>query len=155
MAELIRTRDWTLTPLGPLEGWSEALLLCANLMLSCAFPSLVFWGKESVQLYNDAFVPLLAERHPSGLGQTARECWWDAWETVGPNLERVMNDGETVFHQNALVPIVRDGRLQNIWWTYSYSPIFGAGSEALGAFVVCQDITREVTAAQELRKSEE
>jgi PAS domain S-box-containing protein len=154
MAELIRTHDWTSTPLGPLEDWSEALVLSANLMLSCAFPSLVFWGKESVQLYNDAFVPLLAERHPSGLGQTAQECWWDAWKTVGGNLNRVMNNGETVFHENALVPIVRDGRLQNIRWTYSYSPIFGAGREALGAFVVCQDITNEVTATQELRKKE-
>ena len=155
MAEVIRTHDWSLTPLGPIEDWSEALLLSANLMLSCAFPSLVFWGKELVQLYNDAFIPLLAERHPSGLGQTAQECWWDAWQIVGPNLKRVMNDGETVFHENTVVPIVRDGRLQDIRWTYSYSPIFGAGGDALGVLVVCQDITREVTAAQELRKSEE
>src|SRR5271154_5377023 len=155
MAELIRTHNWSSIPLGPIEDWSEALLLSANLMLSCAFPSLVFWGKELVQLYNDAFIPLLAERHPSGLGQTAKECWGDAWQIVGPNLKRVMKDGETVFHENTVVPIVRDGRLQDIRWTYSYSPIFGTGRDALGVFVVCQDITREVTAAQELRKSEE
>jgi PAS domain S-box-containing protein len=155
MAEAIRAHDWTLTPLGPLQDWSEALLLSANLMLSCAFPSLIFWGKELIQLYNDAFIPLLAERHPSGLGQTAQECWWDAWQIIGPNLNRVMNDGETVFHERTLVPIVRNRRLQDIWWTYSYSPILGAGREALGVLVVCQDITSEVIAAQELRKSEE
>jgi PAS domain S-box-containing protein len=155
MAERIRTHDWSLTPLGPIEDWSEALFFSANLMLSCAFPSLVFWGKGLVQLYNDAFIPLLAERHPSGLGQTAQECWWDAWQIVGPNLKRVMNDGETVFHENTVVPIVRDGRLQDIRWTYSYSPIFGAGGDVLGVLVVCQDITREVTAAQELQKIEE
>src|SRR5271154_3287713 len=155
MAELIRTHNWSSIPLGPIEDWSEALLLSANLMLSCAFPSLVFWGKELVQLYNDAFIPLLAERHPSGLGQTAKECWGDAWQIVGPNLKRVMKDGETVFHENTVVPIVRDGRLQDIRWTYSYSPIFGTGGDALGVFLVCQDVTREVTAAQELRKSEE
>ena len=155
MAELIRTHDWSSTPLGLIEDWSEALLLSANLMLSCAFPSLVFWGKELVQLYNDAFVPLLAERHPSGLGQTAQECWWDAWEIVGPNLKRVVNDGDTVFHENTLVPIVRDGRLQNIRWTYSYSPIFGKAGDVLGVLVVCQDVTREMAAAQELRESGE
>jgi PAS domain S-box-containing protein len=155
MAEVIRTHDWSLSPLGAIEDWSEALLLSANLMLSCAFPSLVFWGKELLQLYNDAFIPLLAERHPSGLGQTAQECWGDAWQIVGPNLKRVMQDGETVFHENTVVPIVRDGRLQDIRWTYSYSPIFGEGEDALGVFVVCQDITSEVTAARELRKREE
>jgi PAS domain S-box-containing protein len=155
MAELIRVHDWSSTPLGPIEDWSEALLLSANLMLSCAFPSLVFWGKELVQLYNDAFIPLLAERHPSGLGQTAQECWWDAWQIVGPNLERVMNVGETVSHENTVVPILRDGRLQDIRWTYSYSPIFGKDADVLGVLVVCQDVTREMTAAEKLRESEE
>src|SRR5271163_3573934 len=155
MGELIRMHNWSSTPLGPIEDWSEGLLLSANLMLSCAFPSLVFWGEELVQLYNDAFIPLLAERHPSGLGQTAEECWWDSWQIVGPNLKRVMKDGETVFHENTIVPILRDGRLQDIRWTYSYSPIFGAGGDALGVLVVCQDSTREMTAAQELRESGE
>ncbi len=86
MAEQIRAHDWSSTPLGPIKDWSESLVLSANLMLSCAFPSLVFWGKELVQLYNDAFIPLLAERHPAGLGQTAQHCWSDAWQIVGPNL---------------------------------------------------------------------
>ena len=155
MADFIRSHDWSSTPLGPVEDWSEALLLAANLMLSCAFPSLVFWSEELVQLYNDAFIPLLAERHPLGLGQRAQECWWDAWQIVGPNLKQVMKDGETVFHENTIVPIVRDGRLQDIRWSYSYSPIFGAGGDALGVLVVCQDITREMAAARELQESTE
>jgi PAS domain S-box-containing protein len=154
MADLIRTFDWSSTPLGRIEDWSESLLCSVNLMLACAFPSLVFWGNELTQLYNDAFTPLLAERHPSGLGQTAAECWSDAWQIVGPNLKRVMEDRETVYHQNTVVPIVRDGRLQDIRWTYSYSPIFGSGGHVLGVLVVCQDITREVSAAQDLRESE-
>jgi PAS domain S-box-containing protein len=154
MADFTRAHDWSATPLGPIEDWSEALLLSANLMLSCAFPSLVFWGEDLVQLYNDAFIPLLAERHPSGLGQTAKECWWDAWHIVGPNLKRVM-EGETVFHENTVVPVIRDGRLQDIRWTYSYSPIFGTSGGTLGVLVVCQDITREMSAAQELQESGE
>jgi PAS domain S-box-containing protein len=154
MAEFIRAHDWSATPLGPIEDWSEALLLSANLMLSCAFPSIVFWGEELVQLYNDRIIPLLAERHPSGLGQTAKECWWDAWHIVGPNLQRVM-EGETVFYENVIVPIIRDGRLQDIRWTYNYSPIFGVGGDILGVLVICQDITREVAAGQELREAGE
>ena len=154
MAGLIRTYDWSSTPLGQIEDWSECLLCSANLMLACAFPSLVFWGNELVQLYNDAFIPLLAERHPSGLGQTAAVCWSDAWQIVGPNLNRVMTGRETVYYENTVVPIIRDGKLQDIRWTYNYSPIFGSGGNVLGVLVICQDITREVTAAQELRESE-
>src|ERR1700748_2409585 len=154
MAEVIRTHDWSLTLLGPIEDWSENLLFSANLMLACAFPSLVFWGEELVQLYNDAFIPLLAERHPSGLGQTAQECWSDAWHIVGPNLARVMVGRETIYYENALVPIRRNGRIQNIRWTYNYSPIFASDGNALGVLVICQDITREVDAVQGLRDSE-
>src|SRR6201992_2204620 len=112
MAGLVRAHDWSSNPLGNIEDWSESFLCSVNLMLACAFPSLVFWGRELVQLYNDAFIPLLAERHPSGLGQTAQECWSDAWQIVGPNLYRVMEDGAAVYHENAIVPIVRDGTLQ-------------------------------------------
>ncbi len=154
MADLIRAHDWSSTPLGRVEDWSEGLLASVNLMLACAFPSLVFWGEGLVQLYNDAFIPLLSERHPSALGQKAEDCWSDAWQIVGPNLRRVMDDRETVYHQNAIVPIIRDGRLQDIRWTYSYSPIFGSGGDVLGVLVICQDITREVDAAQDLKESE-
>lgn len=154
MAGLVRAHDWSSTPLGKIEDWSESLLCSVNLILACAFPSLVFWGRELVQLYNDAFIPLLAERHPSGLGQKAWECWSDAWQIVGPNLQRVMEDRETVYYENTIVPIIRDGKLQDIRWTYSYSPIFALGGDVLGVLVICQDITREANAAQELRESE-
>jgi PAS domain S-box-containing protein len=154
MAQRVRAYDWSSTGLGKIEEWSDALLWSANLMLACAFPALVFWGTELVQLYNDAFVPLFAERHPSGLGQTAQQCWADAWQIVGPNLQRVMVGRETVYYEDAVVPIVRDGRLQDIRWTYNYSPIFSPQGDVLGVLVICQDITREVTAVQSLRGSE-
>ena len=154
MADRIRVHDWSATPLGRLEDWSESLLCSVNLMLACAFPSLVFWGDQLVQFYNDAFIPLLAERHPAGLGQRAEDCWSDAWQIVGPNLARVKNDRETVYHENALVPIVRNGRLQNILWTYNYSPIWGPAAAVEGVLVVCHDITREVQAVHELKESE-
>ena len=152
MADLVRVHDWSSTPLGPIDHWSEILLCSINLMLACAFPSLVFWGTDSVQLYNDAFIPLLAERHPSGLGQTARECWSDAWQIVGPNLKRVMDDQATVYHENTIVPIVRDGKLHDVRWTYNYSPIFGSGGAVLGVFVICQDI-RDVTEETKAREA--
>ena len=56
MAGLIRAHEWRPTPLGRVEEWTEGLLSSVNLMLACAFPSLVFWGEELVQLYNDAFI---------------------------------------------------------------------------------------------------
>jgi PAS domain S-box-containing protein len=131
---------------------TPSLLRQPHACLCFSFPG--FLGHDLVQLYNDAFIPLLADRHPSGLGQTARECWADAWQIVGPNLKRVMDERETVYHEDAIVPIIRDGKLQDIRWRYNYSPITGSGGAVLGVLVICQDITREANAAQDLRESE-
>jgi PAS domain S-box-containing protein len=65
-----------------------------------------------------------------------------------------MEQRETVYYENTVVPIIRDGRLQDIRWTYSYSPISGTGEEVLGVLVICQDITLQVNAARDLRESE-
>ncbi len=154
MADLVREFDWAGTPLGPIQTWSESILCAVNLMLGCSFPSLIFWGEEMIQLYNDAFIPQLAEKHPFGLGQTAHRCWQEAWHIVGPLLGRVLLKGETVHEENALIPILRDGRLQDVRWTFSYSPIYSSNNSVSGIMVVAQDVTREVTTDQDLRASE-
>jgi PAS domain S-box-containing protein len=154
MAELIRGFDWTSTDLGPVHTWSDCLLCSVNIMLGCSFPSLIFWGEQMVQLYNDAFIPQLAEKHPADLGGTARECWQEAWHIVGPLLERVLFRGETIHEENALIPILRDGQLQDVRWTFSYSPIYSPDDVVAGIMVIAQDVTRETTAVQELRASE-
>ncbi len=154
MAELVRAHDWISTPLGRIESWGESLLCSVNTMLACAFPSLIFWGPQMIQFYNDAFSPLLAERHPRALGQGAREFWAEAWHVVGPRLERVLLRGETVHDKRALVPILRDNRLQDVWWDYNYSPIYAPDGGHAGILVICQDVTPETIARADLRESD-
>jgi PAS domain S-box-containing protein len=154
MADLVRRHDWSASSLGPIESWPESFLASVNLMLACAFPALIFWGESMVQLYNDAFRPLLAERHPAGLGQKAEEFWSAAWHLIGPRLHRVWSHGETIHDERALVPILREGRIQDVWWNYSYSPIFASDGAVLGILVICQDVTGEAAAVQKLRASE-
>jgi len=58
MAELIRSKDWSKTPLGPIESWSQALRTMVSLLLSNRFPMLLWWGPEYIQLYNDSYRPI-------------------------------------------------------------------------------------------------
>jgi PAS domain S-box-containing protein len=154
MADLIRTHDWASTPLGPIDTWSDALLYSVNLMLSCQFPTVVFWGQEMIQFYNDGYRPLMAEKHPTALGQSARECWKEAWHLIGPQWEAVLANGETTYMKEVLVPVIRNGRLQDIFWTYSYSPIYSSTGTVDGILIVCHDVTDEVFSARRLRESE-
>src|ERR1700722_7245567 len=109
MAERTRTYDWSRTPVGPIESWPEGLLCAVNIMLACQFPSVILWGPEMVQFYNDSYRPLMTEKHPEALGQTAPECWKEAWHLIGPQWEAVRANGATFFMEEVLVPVLRNG----------------------------------------------
>jgi PAS domain S-box-containing protein len=49
--------------------------------------------------------------------------------------------------------VTRHGRLEQVWWTYGYSPIDEADGVG-GVLVVCRDVTKEHLAAQALRERE-
>jgi PAS domain S-box-containing protein len=154
MADLTRLYDWGSTPLGPIDTWSEALLCAVNMLLSCQFPTVILWGPEMIQFYNDGYRPLMTEKHPTALGQSARECWKEAWHLIGPQWEAVLADGATTYMKEVLVPVIRNGRLQDIYWTYSYSPIYSSEGTVDGILIVCHDVTDEVLATRKLRESE-
>jgi hypothetical protein len=86
--------------------------------------NLDFWGPELTCLYNDAFSRSLGpEKHPAILGAPARRAWEEVWPIVGAQIEQVLRGDGAVWHENRLVPIIRYGELQEVYWTYSYNPI--------------------------------
>jgi len=154
MARLIRSFAWETTSLGPLRAWPESLIQSVNLILFTKFPAAVFWGPRMIVFYNDAFFPLLGERHPSGLGKLAQDVWAEAWHLVSGKLEKALQ-GEATFEENVLVPVQRSKQVEDVYWTYSYSPIFTTGGKVGGVLVVCHDTTEEVRGAARLRRNEE
>ena len=155
MAELTRCYHWDSSPLGPMEGWPEPLLTTVNMLLSCPQPMQLLWGAGLIQFYNDAFrVSIREDKHPQALGQRAKDTWAEVWPVVGPQIVAVMQGGEPTLEQNRLVPIYRNGHLEDVYWTYSYSPVFDTDGTIAGTLVVCADTTEEMVAIERLKKSE-
>jgi hypothetical protein len=154
MGALTRAYDWSASPLGAPETWSQSLRTALRILLNTNHPMFIWWGEELIQFYNDAYRQTMGpERHPSALGQRGRECWAEIWDIIGPQIEQVMSGGGATWHENQLVPITRHGRLEQVYWTYSYSPIDeddGVG----GVLVVCRDVTKDYLAARALRERE-
>src|SRR4051812_18758751 len=154
MGELTRAFDWSATPVGPPDGWPQSLRTALRILLNTNQPMFIWWGPELIQFYNDAYRQTMGpERHPSALGQRGRECWEEIWPIIGPQIEQVMSGGGATWHEDQLVPVTRHGRLEQVWWTYGYSPIDeddGVG----GVLVVCRDVTKEHLAAAALRERE-
>jgi hypothetical protein len=154
MGALTRAYDWSASPLGKPETWPQSLRTALRILLNTNHPMFIWWGPELVQFYNDAYRQTMGpERHPSALGQGGRECWAEIWEIIGPQIEQVMSGGGATWNENQLIPVTRYGRLEQVYWTYGYSPIDeddGIG----GVLVVCRDVTREYLAAAALRERE-
>ena len=151
MRVLCRAFDWSATPLGPSATWPQSLRTTAGMLLASRNPMFLWWGPELIQIYNDAYRPSFGAegRHPRALGMRGRECWTDIWEVIGPQIEQVMTTGEATWHEDQYLPIERNGRLEDVWWTYSYSPVRDEDGRIAATLVVCQETTTRVVGQRE------
>ena len=149
MGELIRAKDWGRTPLGAPETWRPGLKAMVRMALTTQHPIFIFWGPQAIGLYNDAYrVSLGPEKHPSILGMPGRQAWGEIWPVIGPQIDTVMRGGASTWHENQLVPIYRNGGLEDAYWTYSHGPIDEptAPNGVGGVLVICTETTRQVMA---------
>lgn len=146
MSSQIRSFDWQATSLGPIDTWSAPLLISVNLMLDSGFPMLIWWGAERIQFYNDAYLKILgtdvSSKHLNTLGKRGSDCWPESWPRVNGLIERVLSSGESEFVENELVPIFRNGKMHNVYWTYAYNPIRNMQGIPEGIMVVCTETTQ-------------
>ena len=140
MAERCRAFDWAATPLGPVEQWPQSLRTSAQLTLASIFPTIILWGPELVQIYNEGYRPILGVKHPAGLGQPTHECWPEVRHINGPIFDRVLQ-GETLTFEDALYPLLRSGVLEDAWFTLVFAPIVAESGDVAGAFVTVVETT--------------
>jgi two-component sensor histidine kinase/PAS domain-containing protein len=152
MGALTRAYEWERTPLGAPETWPQSLRTTVRLLLTSRHPMFIWWGRDLIQFYNDAYRKTMGpERHPSALGQPGRECWEEIWDIIGPQIDYVMQGKGATWHEDQLVPVTRFGRRENVWWTYGYSPIDDGTGGVGGVLVVCNDVTEQHMAGERLR----
>jgi two-component sensor histidine kinase len=143
MGARMRAHDWAASPVGPPNTWPNSLRTMVSLLLDAQHPMFIWWGKGLVQFYNDAYRKTMGpERHPSALGQNGRECWLEIWHIIGPQVQSVMDGKGSTWDEERLVPVTRNGRSENVWWTYSYVPIEDEGNIG-GVLVICNDVTTQ------------
>ncbi|HBR53503.1 MAG TPA: hypothetical protein DEA82_04660, partial [Flavobacteriaceae bacterium] len=156
MATRIREKDWSANPLGPISSWPQSLLTSINIILNSKFPMFIFWGEHHICFYNDAYRPSLGMEgmHPDMLGTPGKEAWGDAiFDTVaGPKVKLVKETGVATWNKDFLVPIYRNGKIEDVYWTFSYSPIYDENSEISGVLVTVMETTDNVVSLQRLEE---
>ena len=156
MAELILRHDWQRSTLGDPEKWPQSLYILIGTMLRSKFPMFLWWGNDLIQFYNDAYRPSMGNegKHPQALGQKGEDCWQEIWPIIKPLIDNVLEKGEATWSEDQYIPIYRNGSLEDVYWTFGYSPVMEEGGKVGGVLVVCTETTEKVTNLKNLAISE-
>ncbi|RAJ33059.1 ATP-binding protein [Pedobacter cryoconitis] len=155
MGALTRSFNWSETLLGTPDKWSQNLLTTLSIILHSKYPMFLWWGPDLIQFYNDAYKPSLGNpgKHPKALGQKGEECWPEIWPVIKPLIDQVMAGGEAIWNEDKLIPIYRNNRMEDVYWTFCYSRIIDVNGEIGGVLVTCNETTNRVKTTQQIEQN--
>ena len=108
MGAMLREKDWGKTKFGPMGKWPSSLVSMVSLLINSASPMALWYGKEHLVIYNDAYIPVAGNKHPTCFGESAAKYWGEAWSKMEPIFTDVMN-GESVNAEDSCVFVEREG----------------------------------------------
>lgn len=132
--KLIRSMDWSQSPLGPRRLWPQSLCMAVNLCLESPLPSVIAWGPQRTHIYNDQYIPYCAKSHPRSMGQDLKECWPSAWSVMNDVLG-MARAGKATRIEDQRIFLERSGRLEEIFFSLVCSPIRDESGSVGGVFI--------------------
>jgi PAS domain S-box-containing protein len=150
MSKYVRSKDWSDTPLGPIESWEPSLRTTVSLALNSTFPISIAWGPQHTQLYNDGYWPICADKHPGSMGQDFTECWASAWPAIGDAFDSALA-GRAEFLKDQRMFLDRRGFLEETFFTFSFSPILDNSGAVAGLFHPVTETTGNMIAQRRTR----
>ncbi|QOG04305.1 PAS domain S-box protein [Flavobacterium sp. MDT1-60] len=153
MGELIRAKDWSKTALGDPSTWPQSLCTMVAMMLDNPFGMYIAWGDDYTQLYNDGYRPILGStKHPEALGISTKQTFSEIWDIIGPMFDGVM-EGKPVGFPDFMLPLNRNGFIEECYFDFSYSPIRKEDGSVGGVFVTVIETTEKKRATEALKEN--
>ncbi|SFH02101.1 PAS/PAC sensor hybrid histidine kinase [Pseudomonas syringae] len=152
-AGIIRSRDWSQTPLGPIEHWPVSLKNTLNLILNSPESMYLLWGPELVFFHNDAYTPILGPRKDNAIGALIPDLWADVWDQVAPLVIDAFA-GKPCRYTDMPLSMARYGEIEQTWWSFSFSPVIDEHGVVVGMFCITNETTAHVLNQQALQESE-
>ena len=150
-ADLIRSRDWSQTAIGPLARWPPSLRTAISICLDSRYPILLWWGSKMLMLYNDAYRAILGAKHPASFGSPGEKVWPEIWNVIGPMLHGVIDEGQATWSDDLELVLHRNGYFEETYFTFSYSPIRDSAGTVEGIFSAIFETTDRVFDKRRLR----
>lgn len=111
----------------------------------------IAWGPDLLLLYNDGYRDILGAKASDPrqvLGKPFEQVWREVWDLVGPMLAATM-EGETLWFEDQEFALTRNGFVEQVFASFSTSPIRVEAGEIAGVFCVCSETTRKIRSQQD------
>lgn len=154
MGRRVREFDWSRTSVGAPETWPQSLRTALDICLGSGFPSLLWWGPDLVQFYNDAAIAILGGKHPGALGLPARDAWGAVWPTLGPLFHQVLRTGAPIVAKDLGMAPDRGGPVEEAYFTFCYHAVHGEDGPVAAVAATAIETTEKVRAETALRELE-
>lgn len=154
MAAMVARHDWSATPLGPRAAWPAPLTSAVDLVLRAATPMAIFWGPELRLIYNDPWKGLIGTKHPAALGAKGCDALAEIWPVIGPRLQAIRAGAPGMRADDQLLPLRRDGAIEDAWFTYGLSPIMGDDGSVDGVLNIAFETTERISADARRQESD-
>src|SRR3954470_3794701 len=123
---LMAAFDWSSTSVGPVESWPASLRFAVRTVLASRFPTIVLWGPDLLQFYNDAYAPVIGAKRPASV-KDIRLTQPETWDALEPPIERAMTRLEASWMPGLLLQLERHGYREETYFTVSHAPAFDDG----------------------------
>jgi signal transduction histidine kinase/ActR/RegA family two-component response regulator len=142
--------DWSSSLLGPREKWPPTFRNALSICLGSRFPTAVLWGPEFVLFYNDAYQQILGKKQRA-FGRPCFEVWGELRSILEPIFEDTFATGAAAWAEKQLLPVERNGYIEEAFFTYSLSAIEEDDGAIAGLLATVSETTKQVIGDRRLR----
>ena len=132
--------------------WPDSIKTLVALMFSANQPMYVAWGEARHFVYNDAYIPILQDKHPSALGRPLFDVWHETTAELLSLVDKAF-EGEPAQSEKIELRVERGGKLEPAWFSFFYAPVREAAGGVIGMFCACNEITAQHLAQQAIATS--
>ncbi|KAF2677807.1 hypothetical protein K458DRAFT_318624 [Lentithecium fluviatile CBS 122367] len=148
--QFARSIDWASTPLGPIEFWSNDLRAMCNLIMASPHPAAMYWGDELVAIYNEAYIGLAGQKHPTLMGQSYKVAWAEIWDEVKDVFANARLTGQATMKDDDCLFMKRNGFLEETYFSWSIIPMVGEDGTVMGLYNPAFEKTRRKIAERRM-----
>jgi PAS domain S-box-containing protein len=145
-----RSVNWAATSLGPIDNWDADLRTMCNLIMASPHPAAMYWGPDLIAIYNEAYILLAGNKHPTLMGQSYKEAWAEIWDDVKDVFASAISSAQATMKDDDRLFINREDYLEETYFSWSIVPVIGRDGSVVGLYNPAFEKTRRKIAERRM-----